>query len=276
MAADAVCGGLPLTTMLATLLVLAAVLGLAIGSFLNVVIHRVPRRESVVAPRSRCPGCRTELASRDNVPVVSWVLLRGRCRTCSEPISARYPLVELMTALVFMLLALRLQHDPWALPAYLFFGALGVALTWIDLDVRRLPDALTLPAYPVAIVLLGVAALLGDGDGSPTRAVVGGALVLAFYLTLHVVTHGRGMGLGDVKLSGVLGAYIAWLGWGTLAVGVFGAFLLGGVGSLGLIAAGRAGRKSRIPFGPYMIAGALLAILLGEPLASAYRDVTGI
>ncbi len=121
-----------------------------------------------------------------------------------------------------------------------------------------------------------LAALLGDGDGSPTRAVVGGALVLVFYLTLHVVTHGRGMGLGDVKLSGVLGAYIAWLGWGTLAVGVFGAFLLGGVGSLGLIVAGRAGRKSRIPFGPYMIAGALLAILLGEPLASAYRDVTGI
>jgi leader peptidase (prepilin peptidase)/N-methyltransferase len=269
-------GGLALTALVVILVFAAGLVGLMVGSFLNVVIHRVPRGESVVAPRSRCPKCGTELVARDNVPLFSWLLLRGRCRTCAVPISVRYPLVELLTAVVFVLLALRLQHQPWALPAFLWIGAVGVALTLIDLDVQRLPDALTLPSYPVAVVLLGAAAILGAGSAPLVRAVVGGLALFALYLTLRVVTHGRGMGLGDVKLSGVLGAHLAWLGWGTLAFGAFGAFLLGGLTSVGLVLMGRAGRKTKIPFGPFMLAGALLAILLGGPLTSAYRQFTGI
>ena len=208
--------------------------------------------------------------------MLSWLLLRGRCRTCREPISIRYPLVELLTAAVFVVLAIRLQHQPWALPAFLWLGAVGVALTLIDLDVHRLPDALTLPSYPVAVVLLGGAALLDHQADPLPRAALGGLILFALYLTLWFATSGRGMGLGDVKLSGVLGAYLAWLGWGTLAIGAFGAFALGGLTSIGLVLVGRAGRKTRIPFGPFMLAGALLAVLLGEPLAGAYQQFTGI
>lgn len=254
----------------------AAVLGLAVGSFLNVVIYRVPRGESVVSPRSRCPGCGSQLSARDNVPVLSWVLLRGRCRSCRTRISLRYPLVETLTAAVFVVLALRLQDQPWALPAFLWLGAVGVALTLIDLDVKRLPDALTLPSYPVAVVLLGGAALIGGGGAPLMRALIGGLVLFGLYLALWLTTRGRGMGLGDVKLSGVLGAHLAWLGWGTLAIGAFGAFALGGLTSIGLVLVGRAGRKTRIPFGPFMLAGGLLAVLLGAPLAAAYRRYTGI
>ena len=191
-------------------------------------------------------------------------------------IGMRYPLVELATGAVFVLLALRLSDQPWALPAFLWLGAVGVALTLIDLDVQRLPDALTLPSYPVGVILLGAAALLGAGDTSLLRAAAGGFLLFALYLGLRISTRGRGMGRGDVKLSGVVGAHLAWLGWGTFAVGAFAAFALGGITSIGLVLAGRAGRKTRIPFGPFMLLGAFLAVLIGEPLSNAYRQFTGL
>ena len=188
----------------------------------------------------------------------------------------RYPLVELLTAAVFVALTLRFVDQLEVLPAFLWIGAVGVALTLIDLDVRRLPDALTLPSYPVAAVLLGLAALVGPGTGAMARVLLGGLALFALYFTLWFFTHGRGMGLGDVKLAGLLGAYLAWLGWGTLAAGAFGGFLLGGVTSLALLMIGRAGRKTKIPFGPFMLAGALLAILVGQPLIDGYRQFTGV
>jgi leader peptidase (prepilin peptidase)/N-methyltransferase len=138
----------------------AAVVGLLVGSFLNVVVHRVPLGQSVARPPSACPGCGTAIRPRDNVPVFSWLLLRGRCRQCGEPISRRYPLVELGTALLFAVMALRFGLDP-VLPAYLYLSAVGLALALIDLDCKRLPDVLTLPSYPVALALLGAAALAG-------------------------------------------------------------------------------------------------------------------
>lgn len=254
------------------LAVLAALLGLAVGSFLNVVVHRVPRGESVVRPASACPACTAPIRPRDNVPVAGWVLLQGRCRDCAEPISARYPLVEALTAALFAVLALRLGLDS-ALPAYLYLAAVGLALALIDLDVRRLPDALTLPSYPVAAVLLGGAALVGSTAGHPLRALLGGLAMLAVYGGLWLAVPG-GMGFGDVKLSGLLGVYTAWLGWGTWAVGLFGGFLLGGVWAVGLLALGRAGRKSRVPFGPFMLAGVLVAVLCGQQVASAYLGLS--
>ena len=176
-------GGHALTAPVALLGIAAGAIGLLIGSFLNVVIHRVPLGESVLAPRSRCPGCGTQLAAQDNIPVLSWLLLRGRCRNCGEPISIRYPLVELLTAAVFVVLAIRLRHQPWALPAFLWLGAVGVALTLIDLDVHRLPDALTLPSYPVAVVLLGGAAMLDHQADPLPRAALGGLVLFALYGT---------------------------------------------------------------------------------------------
>ncbi len=158
--------------MTAALLLPVVLLGLAIGSFLNVVIHRVPRGESVVSPPSACPSCNNAIRPRDNVPVAGWLLLKGRCRDCQAPISPRYPLVEAATAGLFVVMALRFGLDP-VLPAYLYLAAVGLALALIDLDCKRLPDALTLPSYPVAAGLLGVAAAAGSDSGSWLRALLG-------------------------------------------------------------------------------------------------------
>lgn len=252
------------------LVALSGVLGLLIGSFLNVVIWRVPRGESVVTPASRCPACDGAVRARDNVPVLSWLLLQGRCRDCREPISRRYPLVEGATGLLFAVLALRIGWDP-ALPAFLYLGAAGVALWMIDLDVKRLPNVIVLPSYAVALALLGAAGFAGSDWGPLLRSLLGGAALYAFYFLLAVV-YPAGMGFGDVKLAGLLGLYLGWLGWAQVVLGGFLGFLYGGVFGGLLMLAGRAGRKSQIPFGPFMLAGALTAVLWGAALADFYLD----
>ena len=260
--------------MTAFLVTGSALLGLLIGSFLNVVVHRVPRSESVVRPPSACPTCGTQIRPRDNVPVLSWLLLKGRCRVCSTRISPRYPLVELGTAVLFAVMAARFGYDA-VLPAYLFLAAVGTALALIDLDVHRLPNTLTYPSYPVALLLLGLAAALGSDSGSIVRALVGGVAALLFYALL-VVVYPAGMGLGDVKLSGVLGLYLGWLGYGVLVAGLFLGFLLGGLVGILVIALGKGGRKTKVPFGPFMLLGALLAVLVGQRLVDAYVGATGL
>ncbi len=252
------------------LVVLSGVLGLLVGSFLNVVIWRVPRGESVASPASRCPACDRPVRPRDNVPVVSWLLLRGRCRDCGEAISRRYPLVEAGTAALFTVLALRIGTEP-ELPAYLYLGAVGVALAVIDIDVKRLPNAIVLPSYVVGVVLLATAALIDRELDDLLRAGLGMAALYAFYFLL-ALAYPAGMGFGDVKLAGVLGMYLGWLGWSEVVSGGFLGFLFGGVIGAGLMLAHRAGRKSKIPFGPYMLAGALVAILWGGGLADLYLD----
>jgi len=247
---------------------LVAAVGLLVGSFLNVVIWRVPRGESVVSPRSRCPQCGHEIRGRDNIPVVSWLLLRARCRDCGARVSARYPLVELATAVLFGLLAWHFGLH-LVLIAYLYLAAISIALALIDIDLKKLPDALTLPSYPVAAVLLTIGALTAHQPFDLARAAIGGAALFALYGVLWFI-YPRGMGLGDVKLAGVLGMYLGYLGWGTLAVGAFFGFAFGGVIGITLMAVGRATRKSKIPFGPFMLAGAMVAVFFGAHLAHAY------
>lgn len=255
------------------LLALAGVLGLAVGSFLNVVVYRVPLGLSVVRPRSACPRCGKPIRSRDNVPVLSWLLLRGRCRDCGEPIAVRYPVVEAVTALLFVGVTARLvTDDAAALPVVLYLAAAGLALALIDLETHRLPDAIVLPSYPVVAVGL-VLASWGTGDwGGLGRAGVGALGSIVLYLALWFAKPG-GMGLGDVKLSGLLGATLAWLGWGTFAVGAFMPFLLGGVYAVALLVARRATRGSSIPFGPWMVLGAAVAFGAGQPLWDAYATL---
>lgn len=260
--------------MTPVVIALAAVLGLLIGSFLNVVIARVPNDESVVRPPSRCPRCEAPIAPRDNVPVVSWLLLRGRARCCGEPIAARYPLVEAATALAFGLVAAWLGPVV-ALPAFLYLAALSIALAVIDYDTKRLPFVLVAPAYPVAAVLLGVATFVDRDGAAAVRALVGGASLWLFYRVLHQVKP-AGMGYGDVRLSGVLGMYLGWLGYGQLVVGAFLGFLVGGVGGLLLIAVGRGSMKTQIPYGPYMLVGAWLGAVWGGPVAHAYLRMSGL
>lgn len=257
--------------MTAALAVAAGIVGLAIGSFLNVVVWRVPRGESVVSPPSACPRCGHAIRRRDNVPVLSWLVLRGRCRDCGEPISVRYPLVELATGVLFALTAWW-AGPVWVLPALLYLAAISVALALIDLDTSRLPDAIVLPSYPVALVLLALGSANPGGEAdwwALVRAVIGGVAMFTAYLVTVLVKPG-GMGLGDIKLAGVLGLYLGWFGWGALAVGWFAAFVFGGVFSIGLMAMRRAGRTSRIPFGPWMLLGAAFGIVVGPALSSWY------
>ncbi|PZE74093.1 A24 family peptidase [Curtobacterium sp. MCBD17_019] len=267
-----------------------ALLGLLIGSFLNVVVYRVPAGISVVAPASACPTCGHAIRAVDNVPVLSWLLLRGRCRYCRARISVRYPLVEAITCGLFLAVAVRI----WALPArpandadralaahsvllvaFLYLMAISVALSLIDVETHTLPNVIVLPAYPVCLVLLaGVSVLTGDGAAF-VRGVIGLAALGLGYLMLAILVPG-GMGLGDVKLAGVLGFVLAYLGWGPLAVGAFGAFLLGGIFAIVLVAMRRARRGSGIPFGPWMIGGAWVGVFLGGAIWNGYLGIIGL
>jgi leader peptidase (prepilin peptidase)/N-methyltransferase len=252
------------------LALVCGVFGLAIGSFLNVVVWRVPRGESVVSPASACPACQAPIRPRDNLPVLGWLILRGRCRDCRAPISARYPIVEALTGLLFAMMAFRFGLHPELL-AYLYLAAVGLALALIDLDVKRLPDVLTLPSYVVGTGLLAVASY--SDPGLLLRAILGGVAMFALYFAL-CFAYPAGMGFGDVKLSGVLGLYTAWLGWDVWSAGLLLGFLLGGGFGIGVVLAGRGGRKTALPFGPFMVIGAFVAILVGHQLVEGYLDIT--
>lgn len=258
--------------MTAVTVVVCAVFGLAIGSFLNVVIWRVPRDESVVHPRSHCPNCGNELRNVDNIPVVSWLALRGRCHFCGNPISARYPLVELLTGVLFAAAAARF-HDDWALPAYLVLFAGLVALSGIDLDHHRLPNKVLYPTLFAMAPLFVLAAALDDRWDDLARAAVGGVAAFVVFFVIHLVSP-RGMGFGDVRLSGVLGAALGWLSLAHVYLGLLIGFVLASVVGLTLIALKITSRKDRVPFGPFLAAGAVVATLWGEPLLRVYRGGT--
>jgi leader peptidase (prepilin peptidase) / N-methyltransferase len=243
-------------------------LGLVVGSFLNVVAWRVPNSKSVVRPASACPECGHTIRARDNIPVLSWLLLRGRCRDCGSKISAVYPLVEALTGLLFVLVLCKFGLG-LEFVAYAYLAALAVVLTCIDLQHHRLPDVLVLPAYPVLVGLFALECAV-TGEWWPlVTALIGGAILFTIYFLAALVYPG-GMGFGDVKLAGVLGIALGWLGWGPLVVGSFSAFLLGGVASAILLATRRVGRRSGIPFGPWMFAGAAVGISFGEQLWEIY------
>ncbi|TDN45305.1 leader peptidase (prepilin peptidase)/N-methyltransferase [Curtobacterium flaccumfaciens] len=265
---------------------LAGVFGLLIGSFLNVVVYRVPAGLSVVNPPSACPKCGHEIRGFDNVPVLSWLVLRGACRDCGARISARYPLVEAATAGLFAVVAgvvlsraagagTALVPTIGMLVVLLYLMGITVALALIDLDTHRLPDKIVLPAYVVLGVLLTATSAASGDWWALGRAAIGMAVLVTVYFGLAVAVPG-GMGMGDVKLAGVLGFVLAYLGWGPLAVGAFGGFALGAIFAIGLLAARRAKRGSGIPFGPWMLAGAWLGILCGGPVWDAYLGLIGL
>jgi leader peptidase (prepilin peptidase)/N-methyltransferase len=250
------------------LLVLAGVVGLAVGSFLNVVVYRVPRGESLLRPASHCPNCDRPVRPWENVPVLSWLALRGKCAGCRARISVRYPLVEAGTAALFVAITLRFGLSP-ELPAYLYLGAVSLVLALIDLDVRRLPNPIVLPSYVVGAALLALPAVLDADWTSAGRALLAMAALFAVFFAI-AATYRGGMGLGDVKLAGVLGLYLGWLGWSSVVIGAFSGFLFGGLVGVALLVARRASRRTAIPFGPFMLAGALTAVFLAEPIASWY------
>ncbi len=250
------------------------VLGLLVGSFLNVVIHRVPQGLSLVRPGSACPACGHAVRAYDNIPVLGWLVLRGRCRDCEAPISPRYPAVELATAALFVVVGWQFRQDGY-LPAALVLVAGGVALFTIDLDRQRLPFAITGVVSVLVVLALVGDVVIGSADLRLVPLISLGVW-FAVYAGVWLATAGRGMGLGDVALAPLLGLALGWLGWGPSLSGLLGGFVVGATVGAALLLRGRAGRRTRVPHGPFMLAGSALGMFAGQPLWSGYLSVVGV
>jgi leader peptidase (prepilin peptidase)/N-methyltransferase len=241
--------------------VLAGILGAVFGSFLNVVAHRLPRGESVVKPRSRCPSCGTEIGALDNVPVLSWLLLRGRCRHCGEPISPRYPLVEAGTAVLCTLVVVAKGLE-WEALLGIVFVLLLVPITLIDLDTFIIPNKLTGPGSVIAVVLVAIFAVDQLPEHLIAAAAAGGFLLVAW------LVYPAGMGMGDVKLAAMMGLFLGR----AVGPGMFAGLIAGSlVGTLIMARLGVArGRKMKIPFGPYLALGGLFGLFFGDAVVDWY------
>jgi leader peptidase (prepilin peptidase) / N-methyltransferase len=253
------------------IVVAVGLLGVAVGSFLNVVIYRVPRDESVVSPGSHCPSCATPIKARHNVPLLSWLVLRGRCHSCKSPISARYPLVEAGTGLLFAAIAVRFGLS-LQLPAYLYLAGLGVTLAMIDFDMRRLPDTIILPSYVVSVLLLLPAGAKDANWHVAERALGGMAAMLCLFFAL-AVSYPNGLGFGNVKFAGLVGLYLGWLSWDALFLAAVGSFVIAAVGGMTAVATKHATRHLAVPIGPCLVSSAVLALFLAAPIATWYGSL---
>jgi leader peptidase (prepilin peptidase)/N-methyltransferase len=244
------------------LLAFVAPLGLIIGSFLNVVAYRLPRGESIVKPRSRCTTCGTEVRALDNIPLLSWLVLRGRCRHCKAQISPRYPAVELVTGIVFALVAIARGPEPELL-LDLPFAAMLIAVADIDLEHKIVPNRIL---FPMAV--WGVAASAVVRPDKLPELVTAGAAAFTFLL-LAALIHPAGMGMGDVKLAGVMGLYLGL----PVAAGMLIAFFAGSLVGIGIMLRHGAGaRKRGVPFGPFLALGGLVALVAGHDLVHLYAQ----
>lgn len=247
--------------MLAEGVVFAFIAGLAAGSFVTVVAHRLPQGESIVGPRSRCPGCGAQIAAYDNIPVVSWLFLRGRGRCCGGPISARYPLAELGLGISYLLTVLVLRHDPAQMAMGLVLVTALMAVTITDFERRIIPNKVLL----VTAVLGLLIAAIFDPSSLPERAIA--AAIAGGLLFTVALLYPRGMGLGDVKLAAVMGFFLGR----NVAPALLVALIAGSVVGLALIARdGASARKKAIPFGPFLAFGALVGLLAGNQLVDWY------
>jgi len=250
----------------AIVVTVAALGGLFVGGYATTLITRFADGEDTFGPPGRCARCRRPLAAREMVPVVSWLLRRGACGTCDKPFGVHHPIVELLTAAVFAVLALRIGPHP-ELAAYLYLAAVGVVLSGTDMAVKRLPDMFTKPSYLMVGGLLAIAVpYTTDGAVRFGYALLGMAVLWGLYFVLWFVNP-RGMAWGDVKLSGALGLGLGWMGTDALILGAFAGFLFGALYGFTLMALGRARMKTQLPFGPFMIIGALVGILIGTEIS---------
>jgi leader peptidase (prepilin peptidase)/N-methyltransferase len=237
-------------------------LGLVLGSFLNVVIYRVPQHESIVRPGSHCPGCGASIRWYDNIPVVSWVALRGRCRTCGSEISLRYPLVEAITGIAFALAMWRFGLSWPVLVAWAFIAAM-VAVAFIDYDHMIIPNKIVLPG--------AVLGLIASVALHPQRwwVYVAGSLGAAAFMFILAMLWPGGMGPGDIKMALFMGAVLG----AHVLVALFAAFMLGSIAGVYMMTVQKRSRKAKIPFGPYLAIGAVLAIFLGETVLRSYQNL---
>ncbi|HJS27002.1 MAG TPA: prepilin peptidase [Actinomycetota bacterium] len=248
---------------------IALPLGLVFGSFLTVAVYRLPAGESLVRPRSGCRSCGTPLRAVDNVPLVSWLVLRGRCHHCGARIPAMYPLTELLCGGLFVAVAL-VYEEPWQAVLLAPFLGLLVAISVIDLREYRIPNRLVYPAVLVAAAFV----VVGDLVGAPLSASGAGIGLLAYGAGLLIVAliAPKGMGMGDVKLAGLIGLVLGAVDLPLVAVAAGAGILLGGVGAIVAVLLG-AGRKTRIPYGPFMAGGAAIAVFVGDAVVDAYLSL---
>jgi leader peptidase (prepilin peptidase)/N-methyltransferase len=247
--------------------------GLLVGSFLTVVIHRVPRGEGIARGRSKCPRCGVTIRAVDNIPVVSWLLLRGRCRSCGEPISPEYPVTEATTGALFV--AAAAVFDPLALAiGAAVFLAVMLAVTVIDARWRVVPNRIVYPALATFAPAILAGDLLGEGVDIVTALV--GLVAYAGPLFLVALVVPGGMGMGDVKLAALIGLVLGSLGLRYVAVAAGVGIIAGGVGAVLALAVLRYGRKQQMPFGPYLAGGAVVSALLGPQIAALYLRLTGL
>ncbi len=258
--------------MFTLLIVSCAVLGLAVGSFLNVVIYRVPRKLSIVTPRSACPNCSTPIRDRDNIPVLSWLLLKGRCRTCHAPISPRYPLVELSCSALFAGVAARVGFH-WSLPAFLIFMSSLLALAFIDLEHMMLPKRIIYPSL-AGIVVSFIAAAGVEHEWH--RFLVAGICAVAWFTLFFLLNliSPRVLGFGDVRLAPMLGLGLGWFGIRYVLLGFFAANLVGAVIGITLIAMKKMKRDQPVPYGVFLAAGATIAIFAGPSLLAPFQNLS--
>jgi leader peptidase (prepilin peptidase)/N-methyltransferase len=241
-------------------LAFAAPFGLIIGSFLNVVAYRLPRGESIVSPPSHCPGCDVQIKPWDNIPLLSWIFLRGRCRNCSTRISPRYPLVELLTGVLFAAVAVSKGIDG-DLAVLLPFAAMLIAVADIDLEHRIVPNKILVP-----MAIYGVAASAVVRTGMLPELLIAGGAAFTFLLVAALI-HPAGMGMGDVKLAGVMGLYLG----ASIAPALLVAFLSGSVVGIGvMLRHGAGGRKKGVPFAPFLALGAIVGLFAGPALIHLY------
>ena len=241
---------------------IAVVAGLLIGSFLTVVIDRVPRRVSIATPGSACGACNRRLTALDLVPVVSWVLLRGRCRTCGASIGIDALLVEIVTAGLFAVVMVEFDR-PIVAAAHCVFVAGLVAQTAIDLRTKRLPREITYTTIAVGAPLLVIAAIVVDEPRRLWTALMGAAIATIVMAALYAVSRG-GLGDGDVRFAPLLGVYLGWSNPGLALVGLFFGFVVGAVVGVVMMIAGRAGRRTALPFGPFLAVGSMVALFVGQ------------
>ena len=248
---------------MAVQIVFMALLGLVTGSFLSVVAHRVPLGESIVAPRSRCPSCGTQIAAYDNVPLFSFLALRGRCRHCEARVPITYPLLEAGLAAVFVGLLLAFEGDGIEIALGAALAATLATITLTDLEHRRIPNVVLIVSALIGLALL----VLGDRDALADHLIAAAAAFGALFLV--ALAYPRGMGMGDVKLAGVMGLYLGKAVAPALLIG----FAVGALYGLALIARhGSAARKQAVPFGPFLALGGIVALFVGDEIVDWYVD----
>jgi len=250
-------------------LVFLGIGGLAVGSFLNVVIVRMPVGDSIVSPPSRCPECEAPIAPRDNIPVLSWLLLRGRCRGCGEPIPAGYPLVELANAVLWVVVGLRFGASWAVVPMLLLFSTL-LAQSVIDLELSRLLDKITFPVLGASVVLITAVSAI-EGDVSRVGMAILGGLgygLFLFAMGLVQIRGKQGMGMGDAKLALLLGLFLAWLHPILILFSLLIACFIGIVVGAGYFIVRR--KSMHYPFGPWLVVGCMIAIIWSDPLLDRY------